>query len=162
MKTLFAFLFTLGALTVAQAQTSYTISLDSGQEVPPNGSTATGSGTATLTGTTLSISLNYTGLTGPPSLGHIHGPAAAGANASPIFNFNVTGLGTSGSISTNFTYTAQQITDLNNLLHYVNLHTAANGGGEIRGQIVPVPEPSTLALLGLGAGALVLRLRRKN
>jgi hypothetical protein len=44
---------------------------------------------------------------------------------------------------------------------YWNIHSAAFPGGEIRGFIVPVPEPSTLALLGLGAGAFVWRLRRK-
>lgn len=45
---------------------------------------------------------------------------------------------------------------------YWNIHSQAFGGGEIRGFLVPVPEPTTIALLGLGAGALVWRLRRKN
>ncbi len=43
---------------------------------------------------------------------------------------------------------------------YLNVHTGANGGGEIRGFLVPVPEPTT-ALFGLTAlGALALRRRR--
>jgi hypothetical protein len=57
---------------------------------------------------------------------------------------------------------ANQIADLENGLWYINIHSTTFGGGEIRGQILPVPEPSTLALLGLGVGALVCRLRRKS
>jgi len=57
---------------------------------------------------------------------------------------------------------AQQISQLEGGLWYINIHSANFGGGEIRGQILPVPEPSTLALLGLGAGALVWRLRRRT
>jgi len=47
-------------------------------------------------------------------------------------------------------------------LAYWNIHSTAFGGGEIRGFLVPVPEPSTLALFALGAGAFAWRLRRKN
>jgi hypothetical protein len=46
-------------------------------------------------------------------------------------------------------------------LSYVNFHTVQFGGGEIRGQLIPTPEPSTLLLCGLGAVALAgRRLRR--
>jgi len=50
---------------------------------------------------------------------------------------------------------AQQITDLDNSLWYLNVHDSTFPGGEIRGQIVPVPEPSILGLLGLGAAGLL-------
>jgi hypothetical protein len=45
----------------------------------------------------------------------------------------------------------------------VNIHSTFKPGGEIRGQVyaVPVPEPSTVALLAFGMLALA-RLGRRN
>ena len=44
---------------------------------------------------------------------------------------------------------------------YLNIHSSTFGGGEIRGFLVPVPEPSAFALVGLGAlGFVAKRLRR--
>lgn len=45
---------------------------------------------------------------------------------------------------------------------YVNIASTIIPGGEIRGFLTPVPEPSTLALLGIGAGALVVAARRNR
>ena len=63
----------------------------------------------------------------------------------------------------NTTLTAQ----LNNVLEgrsYINFHTTQFGGGEIRGNIPPIPEPETYALMlaGLGAMTLVARKRRQR
>jgi hypothetical protein len=52
---------------------------------------------------------------------------------------------------------------INNLLTghaYINFHTTQFGGGEIRGMIAQVPEPSVMALAGLGCVSLLRRRRR--
>ena len=58
------------------------------------------------------------------------------------------------------TFTAPQMADLINGLYYVNIHSTFRPGGEIRGQILLVPEPSTAALVGLGIGLLAVVRRR--
>jgi hypothetical protein len=45
---------------------------------------------------------------------------------------------------------------------YLNIHSNAFPGGEIRGQLQPVPEPATLILLGTGLAAAALRARKKR
>ena len=107
--------------------------LSSSAEVPANASTGSGTMTATLNKTTsvLSWKASYTGLTGPATAGHIHGPAAAGANAGVVVPFK----SAASPIEGEATLTPAQIADLMAGKWYVNLHTAANPGGEIRGQL---------------------------
>ena len=59
------------------------------------------------------------------------------------------------------TVTSQQINDLEGGLWYVNFNSSSFPNGEIRGQIIPVPEPSALALLAVG-GTLAALLRRRK
>ncbi len=58
---------------------------------------------------------------------------------------------------------AAQVADLLAGLWYLNLHTNAFPGGEIRGQVLArsVPEPSTLGLLGAGLFGLGFLRRRQ-
>ena len=49
--------------------------------------------------------------------------------------------------------------------YYFNVHTAANGGGEIRGNLVAVPEPGSFALMGLvsvGMAGMVWKRRNRS
>lgn len=105
--------------------------------VPGAGIVSTGKGDASFTYDpathTLSYSVTYGGLTGPAVAAHIHGPAQPGANGPPVIPF--------ASPSSPIKGTAQlsdaQAADLAAGRYYVNVHTAANKGGEIRGQITP-------------------------
>ena len=108
--------------------------LTGAQEVPPV--TTSGSGTVDSTfdksTNTLTWTVTYSGLSGPVTAGHIHGPAAAGANAGVVIPFTGNLL---SPITGKATLTAAQAADLAAGRYYVNLHTAKNPGGEIRAQL---------------------------
>jgi CHRD domain. len=133
---------------------NFTINLNGMQEVPPVSTPATGSGTATLNTVTglITLSGTYSGLIGSGEFGHLHGLAPVGANGPVIFDLTVGG----GNFSGSGTLTPAQVTGALNLLTYVNIHTSAFPGGEIRGQLLPEPSAAVLAL----AGAALLRRRR--
>jgi len=108
--------------------------LDGKSEVPPN--TSAGTGTADIdydaTSKKLSWKLTYTGLSGPATAAHFHGPAEAGKNAGVAVAIpNATSSPAEGSA----TLTDAQAADLMAGKYYINVHTAANPGGEIRGQV---------------------------
>ena len=169
MKTLLTTLALASTVTLTQAQ-GFIANMNGAQD---GGGARQGTGTvnATLVGTTLSFSGSFSGLTTAATAAHIHGPGAVGINVGVIYGLGNAGIplgATSGAISGSVNladigaYTvAQQISDLNNSLWYFNIHNSTFGGGEIRGQIVPVPEPGTLALVGLGGLGLFGALRRR-
>jgi hypothetical protein len=103
---------------------------------PEAGITSTGKGTGTFTydpaTKALTYNVTYDGLTGPAMAAHIHGPADPGANAPPVVPFATAASPITGTA----TLTDAQAADLAAGKWYVNIHTAANRGGEIRGQIV--------------------------
>ena len=108
--------------------------LDGKSETPPNAST--GAGTADIdydaASKKLTWKLTYSGLTGPATAAHFHGPAEAGKNAGVAVAIpNATTSPNEGSA----TLTDAQAADLLAGKYYVNVHTAANPGGEIRGQV---------------------------
>jgi hypothetical protein len=175
MKRLLPLIGFMTSLSFAHAQ-SFIAMLDGAQD---GGGNRTGSGiiNLTLTGTTFTFSGSFSGLSGTVNNGgfHIHAPAAAGQNTGvmyglfPSMTLNADRM--SGTISGSQTLVegqlgftvAQQIDQLSSQLWYFNIHTSTFGGGEIRGQILPVPEPSTLALAILGMSGLVIwRARRRT
>jgi hypothetical protein len=121
----------------ASAETKvFTATLAGTSEVPPNSTAGKGTATVRLYTTTKRISwyVRYSGMTGPVMAGHIHGPADVGANAAVVVPF---GGKLTSPIRGSATLTDDQIADLEAGKYYVNLHTAANKGGEIRGQLQP-------------------------
>jgi hypothetical protein len=108
--------------------------LDGTAEVPPN--TSAGKGTADIDYDSatkkLSWKLSYSGLSGPATAAHFHGPAEPGKNGGVAVAIpNATTSPAEGSA----TLTDAQAADLMAGKYYVNIHTAANPGGEIRGQV---------------------------
>ncbi|WP_394788185.1 CHRD domain-containing protein [Rhodoferax sp.] len=112
-----------------------TASLAAGNEVPPTASTGSGTAEAWLNKDTnlLSWKVTFTGLTGPATAAHFHGPAVAGSNAGVVVPFT----GTTSPLEGQATLTPAQAADLLAGKWYANVHTAANKGGEIRGQMTP-------------------------
>ncbi len=106
--------------------------------MPPSGSSATGFGCFVLNpDNTLDFQVTYAGLTAPEIAAHIHGPAPVGLNAAVVFTFALGSpkFGTFGPL------TAAQVSDLSHGLYYVNIHSTAFPGGEIRGQILTSADP---------------------
>ena len=122
----------------ASKEMNFTTQLRPANEVPPVASNATGQVNAVLTKDTnvLRWQLTYSGLSGPVTAGHFHGPAMAGANAGVVVP--LTGVVTS-PMSGQATLTAAQVADLLDGKWYANIHTAQFPGGEIRGQLTLRP-----------------------
>src|SRR3954469_22922730 len=107
--------------------------LDGKSEVPPNSSAASGTADVDYDSASkkLSWKLTYSGLSGPATAAHFHGPAEPGKNAGVAIPITNTASGSEGSA----TLTDAQAADLAAGKYYINVHTAANPGGEIRGQV---------------------------
>ena len=116
-----------------------TVTMTAAEEVPaPTGAPANAGGTAELEledDNTLSYNVTVHDLSGPALAAHIH-EAPAGTPGGIIFTFmktsDTTFAGTTAAL------TADQVTKLLSGAYYVNVHTTANVGGEIRGQVTTV------------------------
>ena len=107
--------------------------LSGAQEVPPVSTAGTGTLEAKLDKSTrkLSYTITYSGLSGPATAAHFHGPAALGQNAGVVVPF----ANAASPIKGETTLTEAQAADLLAGRWYVNVHTAAHPGGEIRAQV---------------------------
>ena len=131
-------LVALSAVSFAPAKTprplKFSAALNIGQVKPhPKGTKAGASGrfTATLSGTTLTWKLTFTHLSGPATASHIHS-GAKGVNGPILIPLCAS---CTSPISGTSTLTTAEIDAMKLRKTYVNVHTARNPGGEIRGQI---------------------------
>lgn len=174
------------SLISARAQTTYTVHFDG-----PS-STGVGDGTVAYDPAThfLSLQAVFTGLTGNTTASHIHAATAvpgtgtagvatmtpnllgfplgvnSGTYSSPLLDLTQAGSFNSSYITANggtpASAEAALVAAMNAGTAYWNIHTDAFPGGEIRGFLVAVPEPGTLALAGLGAIGLAARAWNKR
>ena len=126
---------------------------------PQNGVTSNGAGTSSLRlsadETFAIISTSYTGLTGPLTGAHVHGPADPGQAGGILFDIDEATPQSDGTLLWVFVPVGTNtVADIVNAIKsgrtYINLHTAAYPNGEIRGQyglsagtgnFTPPPDP---------------------
>lgn len=183
---------TLICASAAQAAiTIYTATLSGPNESPPNASPGTGTATVTVdtTANTMRVQVNFSGLSANTTASHIHAATvvpftgtAGVATTTPTFPNFPLGV-TSGTYDNLFdlllatSYNPAYVTAnggtpagaesallsaLGAGKAYLNIHTSAFPGGEIRGFLVAVPEPASWAMMLLGFGAMGLALRRSR
>jgi len=120
------------------AVVNYKATLAGASEVPPVNGAGKGTAAVNVDDATKKASwrVEYAGLSGPATAAHIHCGAAAGANSGVAV-----ALGTGPTAASPMTGTGDmtdaQLADLKAGKCYVNVHTDANKGGEVRGQLAP-------------------------
>ena len=115
----------------------------------PSAVSTSGSGfvEAALVGNTLSFTLAYRSLTSAITAAHIHGPATSSASAAVLIDllpYHRGTYSTQGVFSGSVALAPAMVNALLNGDLYLNLHTAVNPGGEIRGQLAPMVLPVTM------------------
>ena len=134
VTTLMLSLSGCGSMMQPSNMAAFTTQLRGANEVPPKASNGGGSVDAAFNKDTMLLrwKVNYTGLTGNATAGHFHGPAVVGVNSGVA-------LGWASPVSTGMEgsaiLTAAQAADLMAGKWYANIHTGANPGGELRGQM---------------------------
>lgn len=176
MSTTIAALAVVACLPAAAAIKTYSFNMDASQEVPANASPAAGSVFMLVDDTLDQISFAFTAfnLTGDAILAHIHA-GMAGSSGAPVFdllaNADAAGPVVIGPVAIPFSFAAVGVDKSSSFAdainatpwgYYVNLHTTAYPGGEIRGQLAAVPEPATTALLLAGLALIGTQARRRR
>jgi hypothetical protein len=120
--------------SMASTSKAMTAQLSGASEVPVVVTDAAGKVEAHLntSSNVLTWTITYSGLSGPATGAHFHGPALAGQNAGVALPISAP---LASPITGSATLTPSQAADLMAGKWYVNLHTSANPNGEARGQV---------------------------
>lgn len=126
------------ALPAGHGDPNFRATLSAATEVPPVNSAGTGQLEARFDKDkqVLHWKLSYSGLSGPVTAAHFHGPALAGHNAGVALPLKPP---LTSPLRGEAALTPVQTADLMAGKWYINLHTAAHPAGEIRGQVNPAP-----------------------
>jgi len=131
--------FWLGAVSAgAQSGKTYKARLS---PVPMDASMAAtvsglGSATATLTGTTLTVTGTFDGLKSTATIAQIH-RAQRGVRGPVVFDLKVTPNGLGGALAGTITLTPQQAADLDKGWFYIQLHSEKAPDGNLWGWLLP-------------------------
>lgn len=151
--------------TARAALITFEANLDGLQVAPPNASPGLGFGKFSLNDVTGAVNVlegTYADLLGTSMTISINGPAAVGQNAATLISLtNDTFGATSGTFSGGGTLPMGNILDMIDGNTYVVVRSSFFPVGEIRGQILAVPEPATAAFL-MVSGLLALRRSRRK
>ena len=188
MKRILISALTACSLVSARADLfHYTVTFSDVGEANPSAGTGFATVDYDSTFHTLSLSANFSGLTGDTTASHIHAPTtlagtgnAGVATTTPTFaSFplgvksgtfaNVLNLTLASSWNPSFVGVdtlafaeSRLAAAMADGKAYWNIHSTYSAGGEVRGFLTQVPEPGTLALAGLAAVGMVLRTRNKR
>jgi hypothetical protein len=121
------------------APISFTVPLTGAEQVPPVETPAKGSAALTYDPATRAVTwtITYTGLSASATMAHFHGPAEKGKNAPVVIWLSTKGSPAESPFKGEATLTPEQAEQFTAGDWYVNVHTQAHPGGEIRGQVVP-------------------------
>ena len=133
--------------TVTSGLELFVASLSGASEMPPVATAGSGTATFTLIENVLLFRLDVQNMV-EVKAAHIHGPAPVGVNAPVRVNLYTAAAGTtfsgSGTVAQGAAPAPRAGADFDSVMvllrngnAYVNVHTVANPGGELRGQIVP-------------------------
>lgn len=164
-----AFVAATMALPATAAVLPWTAELLPENEVPPidvPGAMGTAEGTIDSDTGDLTWTVDWDGLTGPATRLHFHQGAADENGPVIVFIFDALVPGQPAPfgppVSGSATLGGDELAAFLDDEVYVNLHTDANPGGEIRGQVDVVPVPAALPLLAGGLAGLALVARRRR
>ena len=166
MKVIFAAMGLFAAAVTTFGLGVLNADLSGTSEVPPNSSSSVGTASLTLSGNAVSYTVSAILFSTLPVDAGLFGPAVAGQVAAMVFDLGTPSVSAVGgnnfvTYSGTVALTTQQVSDLKANLDYISVATTGYPGGEIRGQVTLLPEPSSAVLLGLGAG-LAWLYRRKQ